>query len=57
MIKCEIVQNKALLLDHTGRVWQVEIGMDGQPTMQLLETVNRDTMKHLMQPRLARYMA
>ena len=56
MIKCEIIQDKAVLLDHTGRVWQVEIGMDGQPTIQHLETVPRDTMKHLMAPRLARYM-
>ena len=38
MIKAEIYQDTALLLDHQGRVWQVRIGHDGQPEMQ--EQVN-----------------
>jgi len=58
MIKAEIYQNMALLLDHEGRVWQVRIGHDGQPEMQ--ELVNRplsyETINELMQPQLARYL-
>ena len=58
MIKAEIYQDTALLLDHKGRVWQVRIGHDGQPEMQ--EQVNwllsPETIKELMQPQLARYV-
>ncbi len=57
MIKAEIYQDTALLLDHQGRVWQVRIGHDGQPEMQ--EQVNflsPETIKELMQPQLARYV-
>jgi hypothetical protein len=57
MIKAEIIQDKAVLLDHTGRVWQVEIGDDGEPTIQLLERIDRQTSNHLMRPVLGRYMA
>jgi CTP:phosphocholine cytidylyltransferase-like protein len=58
MIKAEIYQDTALLLDYQGRVWQVSIGSDNQPIMQ--EMVNwqlsRETIKELMQPQLARYV-
>jgi CTP:phosphocholine cytidylyltransferase-like protein len=58
MIKAEIYQDTALLLDYQGRVWQVSIGSDNQPIMQ--EMVNwilsRETISELMQPQLARYV-
>jgi hypothetical protein len=57
MIKAEIIQDKAVLLDHMGRIWQIALGDDNQPTVQLVETVNRDTVNHLLRPVLGRYMA
>ncbi len=58
MIKAEIYQDTALLLDSQGRVWQVRIGHDGQPEMQ--EQINwrlsHETIKEIMQPQLARYV-
>jgi len=58
MIKAEIYQDTALLLDHQGRVWQVNIGRDNQPEMVLLEDwlLSRETISELMEPRLARYV-
>ncbi len=56
MIKAEIFENKALLLDAEGRVWQVNIGNDGQPEMRMLERVSHDTINRIMFPELARYV-
>ena len=55
MIKAEIFEDKAMLLDASGRVWQVKIGYDGQPEIQHCETVPYETIKRLMMPCLARY--
>jgi hypothetical protein len=56
MIKAEIFEDKALLLDARGRVWQVHIGHDGQPEIRMLAEVSSDTVKRLMVPELARYV-
>lgn len=56
MIKAEIFEDKALLLDADGRVWQVNIGNDGQPEIRMLERVSHDTINRLMVPELARYV-
>jgi len=56
MIKAEIFEDKALLLDGSGRVWQVTIGRDDQPVVQMLERVPYETTKRLMVPSLARYV-
>ena len=56
MIKVEIYQDTALLLDYQGRVWQVRIGYDGQPEMQEIERVSHSTIEALTQPQLARFL-
>jgi hypothetical protein len=56
MIKAEIFEDKALLLDAGGRVWQFVIGHDNQPEIQMLERIGHDTMKRLMVPSLAHYL-
>lgn len=56
MIKAEIFEDKALLLDGRGRVWQFIIGHDEQPEIKLLGDLSHDTIKHIMQPQLARYL-
>jgi hypothetical protein len=56
MIKAEIFEDKALLLDGRGRVWHVVIGHDEQPIIQLLEHVPYETVRRIMQPSLARYV-
>lgn len=56
MIKAEIFESTALLLDRAGRVWEVSLGSDNQPEIRLLETVSYDTIKQLMVPDLARYV-
>lgn len=36
MIKAEMFEDKALLMDASGRVWQVTIGHDDQPIIQIM---------------------
>lgn len=56
MIKAEMFEDKALLLDARGRVWEVRIGHDDQPEIRLLEKVEGETINRLMVPGLARYL-
>jgi hypothetical protein len=56
MIKAEIFQDRALLLDRNGRVWQVRIGHDDQPEIQMLDKVPHETINRLMDPVLSRYI-
>jgi len=56
MIKAEIFEDKALLLDGHGRVWQVTIGDDNLPVVQMLERLPSETVRRLMVPSLARYV-
>ncbi len=54
MIKAEIFQGAALLLDESGRIWEVVIGNDDQPEIRMLNRVERETINSLMQPSLSR---
>lgn len=56
MIKAEIYQDKALLLDQWGNVRQVTSGFDGQPCIQCLAKVSVRTRNSHMEPQLARYV-
>lgn len=56
MIKAEIFEDKALLLDGRGRVWQFVIGHDDQPEIRLLAEVSHETIERLIIPDLARYI-
>jgi hypothetical protein len=56
MIKAEIFEDKALLLDGRGRVWQVTIDGIGEPIIILLERLPSETIQRLMIPSLARYV-
>ncbi len=56
IIKAQTFENKALLLDSDGRIWQIIIDIDGQPEIQMLQRVSRETVVRLMGPDLARYI-
>lgn len=56
MIKAEIFEDKALLLDARGRVWQITLGFEDQPEIRLLERIGPDNVSRLMVPALARYV-
>lgn len=56
VIKAEIFEGQALLLDDDGRVWQFVIGNDNQPEIRELERVGRETMNRIMLPALANYV-
>lgn len=56
MIMAEIFQGTALLLDESGRVWEVRVGDDDQPQMQMLAHVTDETIRGLLGPQLALYV-
>lgn len=56
IVKAEIFQDKALLLDRMGRVWQVEIGPEGISSFRVLEELHPGAVSKLLEPALARYM-
>ncbi len=55
MIKAEIFQDVALLLDQQGRVWQVHVHYDGQPIMQEVIRISPERVMSIMEPSLAKY--
>lgn len=56
IIKAQTFEDKVLILDADGRIWQVKIGFDGQPEIQMLQRVSRETVVRLSEPDLARYI-
>jgi hypothetical protein len=57
MIKAEIYQDFALLLDAQGRIWKFKIGYDNRPEVQELMTqLSREMVNQIMEPSLVRYL-
>ncbi len=54
MIKAEIFENRALLLDDSGRIWEFIIGHDDQPKIRMVKKIERETINSVMMPQLAR---
>lgn len=52
MIKAEIYQDKAILLDTRGRLWVIEIGWDMQPTIRMIKELKGQMIDYMLEPKL-----
>lgn len=56
IIKCEINQGVAYLLNEDGRIYRVKTAWDRDVQIELVEQVSQNQMKMLAMPAMQRYM-
>lgn len=55
IIKTELFQDKAYILDDSGNVWRVTIAFDEGPLIHLVSRIERWQIEGIMRPQLPQY--
>lgn len=56
VIKSETIHGKTYILSDNLDIWRIEFGMDGQPTIQRLDTIAHEQVEGMLQPTFSRWI-